>query len=202
MSLSRSTVPLSRSDAGRAAVVLARAFHDDPLMVHIQPDPVRRALLLPRGLRGVQGYCLRYGQVVTTPDVASVACWLPPGEIDTTTVRMARSGMLASKLWLGVAGLRRMLGVLLAMDRGHRRVMTGPHWYLWLLGTEPARQGQGVASAVLAPTLAAADAAGLPCYLDTHRERNLGFYARHGFVPVLDEVYSGVRSWGLRRDPS
>ena len=195
-------MPLSRSDAGRAAVVLARAFHDDPLMVHIQPDPVRRARLLPRGLAGVQAYCLRYGRVVTTPDVASVACWLPPGRIDTPLRRMARSGMLASKRALGAGALRRMLGVLVPMDRGHHRVMTGPHWYLWLLGTEPARQGQGVASAVLAPTLAAADAAGLPCYLDTHRERNLDFYARHGFRPVLDEVYSGVRSWGLRRDPA
>lgn len=194
-------MPLSRSDASRAAVVLARAFQDDPLMVHIQPDPVRRARILPRGLGGVQGYCLRYGQVVTTPDLASVACWLPPGEVDTTALRMARSGMLASKLWVGAGGVRRMLAVVSAMDRDHHRVMVGPHWYLWLLGTEPVRQGQGAAGAVLAPTLAEADAAGLPCYLDTHLERNLGFYARHGFAVVLDEVHSGVRCWGLRREP-
>lgn len=195
------TVPLARSEADRSAGVLARAFQDDPLMVFLEPDPERRARVLPGCLRGIQAYCLDHGRVTTTPDLAGVACWLPPGATDVTTWRTLRTGLLAGSLPLGVGGLRRLFGITGAMTRGHHRVQSGPHWYLWLLGTEPDRTGQGVAGTVLAPTLAAADAVGLPCYLDTHLEGNLGFYARHGFSPVLDEVYAGVRYWGLRRDP-
>lgn len=197
----RTSLPLPPEDAARGAAVLARAFRDDPLMVHVQPDPARRERMLPHALAGIQDYCLRYGRVTTTPDVAGVACWLPPGATDVTNWRTVRSGLLTGSLRVGAGGLRRLLSLGSAMTRGHHRMMPTDHWYLWLLGTDPDQLGRGVAGAVLAPTLAGADAAGMPCYLDTHLERNLDFYHRHGFAPVLEEVADGLRFWGLRRDP-
>lgn len=194
-------VPLSRADAGRTAAVLARAFQDDPMMTFLTPDPGRRSRLLPGMFGAIQRDCLHHGRVTTTSDLAGVACWLRPGRTDPGPARMLRSGLMVTSLPLGAGGLRRLFGLTGRMTAGHHRVMAGPHWYLWLLGTEPDRVGRGIAGAVLAPTLAEADAAGLPCYLDTHLERNLGFYARHGFTPVLAEEYAGLRYWGLRRDP-
>jgi GNAT superfamily N-acetyltransferase len=38
----------------------------------------------------------------------------------------------------------------------------GSHWYLFILGTEPAAQGQGLGSALLAQVLARVDADGMP----------------------------------------
>lgn len=52
-----------------------------------------------------------------------------------------------------------------------------PHWYLFILGTEPAAQGRGLASALLAHMLARADADGMPAYLESSSERNLAFIA-------------------------
>lgn len=193
-------VPLAPADAGRGAAVLARAFADYPMMMFLQPDAARRARALPRMLGGIQAYTAAHGLVTTTADLAGVACWLPPGGT-VTPGRAVRTGLAAGLLALGPGGVRRAAGLIPAMEREHTREMTGPHWFLWLLGTDPARTGQGVAGALLAPTLAAADRAGHPCYLDTHSQANLAFYARHGFVPVVDRVHAGLRFWGLRRDP-
>jgi GNAT superfamily N-acetyltransferase len=56
-----------------------------------------------------------------------------------------------------------------------------PHWYLPLIGTDPARQSQGYGSALLRHALAICDAAMLPAYLEATSPRNVPFYQRHGF---------------------
>ena len=42
---------------------------------------------------------------------------------------------------------------------------------------------------MLRPVLAQADAAGVPCYLETETERNVAFYRRRGFEVVKTEVF-------------
>jgi hypothetical protein len=194
-------VPLRGADTRSAARVLARAFEDDPFMVHLFPQTPWRRRVLPQFMGGIQRYCRRYGEVTTTHDLAAVACWLPPGHTDVTPWRIIRSGVGAVMPLLGPGGLRRFSRVVPAMERGHAEHMPGPHWFLWLLGTEPSRRNQGIASAVLRPVLERADEAGLPAYLDTHLEANLAFYRRLGFEPVVDETVDGLRFWGMRREP-
>jgi hypothetical protein len=47
-----------------------------------------------------------------------------------------------------------------------------------------------------------ADAAGLPCYLETAKERNVAFYRAHGFdVLVEDTLPDAFRYWTMRRLP-
>jgi GNAT superfamily N-acetyltransferase len=192
---------LARADEAAAAAVLARAFQADPMMAHLIPDPARRERQLPRFLGSLQRYCLTYGTVMVDPELSGVACWLPPGGTDVTVPRMARTGMVTAALSLGIGGLRRMLSLTSVMERDHHRVMTEPHWYLWLLGTDPTRVGRGIASALLRPVLAQADDQRMPSYLETHSEANLRFYAKRGFEPVIDKDVAGVHYWGLRRSP-
>jgi GNAT superfamily N-acetyltransferase len=79
-----------------------------------------------------------------------------------------------------------------------------PHWYLAVLGAEPASQGKGLGSAVLAPVLEQCDADGVGAYLESSKERNIDFYARHGFR-VSEELRlggaRGPRLWGMWREP-
>ena len=192
---------LARADAPAAARVLARAFQSDPMMTYVTPDADRRRRVLPRLLGSIQAYCLRYGTVLVGSDLGGVACWLPPGGADVTVTRMARTGMVPASASLGIGGLRRLLTLTSAMERDHHRVMPEPHWYLWLLGTEPDQLRRGIGSALLTPVLARADDQRLPCYLDTHNAANVRFYARHGFAPAVENVVNGVRYWGLSRVP-
>ena len=56
-----------------------------------------------------------------------------------------------------------------------------PHWYLPLIGTDPARQGRGYGSALLGEALANCDRQTLPAYLEATSPRNVKLYERHGF---------------------
>ncbi|CAA9556300.1 MAG: hypothetical protein AVDCRST_MAG49-2955 [uncultured Thermomicrobiales bacterium] len=182
--------------------LLGRAFQDDPMMRYLVPDGARRRRVLPAFFAGLAGYGLRYGRVDATADLAGVAVWLAPGNTAASPVRMLRSGMMTGCVRLGADGMRRLLRLTGPMESTHHRVMTAPHWYLWLLAVEPERAGQGIGGALLGAGLDRADVAGVPCYLETHNERNLRFYRRQGFE-VVDEtdVPGAIRFWALRREP-
>ncbi|UJR84791.1 GNAT family N-acetyltransferase [Sandaracinus amylolyticus] len=77
-----------------------------------------------------------------------------------------------------------------------------PHFYLWVLGVEPALQGRGVGSALLRAFCARADAARMLAYLETDRWESVLLYQRHGFevaqevtIPALGDL----RAWMMRR---
>ena len=93
-----------------------------------------------------------------------------------------------------------MLGGLERMEERHPQDRS--HWYLFILGTEPAAQGQGLGSALLAQVLARVDADGMPVYLESSNERNLAWYGRHGFEVTSEVVIlGGPRIWPMWREP-
>jgi ribosomal protein S18 acetylase RimI-like enzyme len=92
------------------------------------------------------------------------------------------------------------LGGLERMEKWHPDDRS--HWYLFILGTEPAAQGRGLGSALLSQMLARVDADGMPAYLESSNERNLALYGRHGFE-ITGEVAipGGPRIWPMWREP-
>ncbi len=88
---------------------------------------------------------------------------------------------------------------LLGIERRHPPAP--PHWYLATLGTDPASQGRGLGTAVLAPVLEGCDRDGVGAYLESSKERNLDYYARFGFR-VTEELRlpRGPRVWLMWRE--
>ncbi len=165
------------------------------------PDPATRG----RGLRRLQRvpleYGLRFGYVRQSDEGRCVAIWVPPG-VPMSPWRMVRSGMLAVPLRTGLGPLARFGGAGGVMDKIHKRHMRGPHWELLIVAVDPALQGQGRGSALVRDGLARADAAGLPCYLNTNTPANLPLYERLGFT-VLEQATlgkDGPPAWAMRRD--
>ena len=76
-----------------------------------------------------------------------------------------------------------------------------PHWYLGILGTAPAHQGQGLGSALMQPVLDECDEHGILSYLESSKAENIPFYERHGFS-VIEEVQipDGPKLWPMRRE--
>lgn len=196
-----SAVRLRPSQAGQAAGVLARAFGDYPMMRHVFPDDARRARVLPGFLGSVVRYCLPHGKVLTTAGLDGVACWLPPGTSASDPWGMVRSGMILAPARIGPLPFARFLGPERRMEAVRRRTIREPHWYLWAFGVEPGRQGGGIGGALLEPVLARADASGTPCYLETHTERNVRFYERHGFEVAEESEGRGPKAWAMLRAP-
>jgi len=192
-------------DSARVAVLLARAFDDDPFMRYAMPDPRQRRQILPWiiGLN-LRDAC-RAGAVYATAGFEGAAVWFPPGRTRRTPWRMVRSGMVAAPLRVRWSILQRLAAVEAHAQALHERYAPAsvPHWYLAQLGVEPARQRQGSASQLLRPVLAHLDAQALPlpCYLETEREANIAFYERFGFRVVAEDVNlpADLHIWAMLR---
>ena len=178
---------------------LARAFMDDPVARWSCP----REQLRMSVLEGFHGARLRQlhplEEVWTTEDRSSAALWAPPEQWHTSwrqdlaLARCVARPALALRLPFTVSGL-------LGMERRHPR--QPPHWYLAVLGTDPSEQGNGLGSAVLRPVLEQCDADGLGAYLESSKESNIAFYARHGFRVTGElRLPFGPTMWPMWRDP-
>jgi GNAT superfamily N-acetyltransferase len=178
---------------------LARAFDDDPVAAWACPPTGARPRMLERFYSARLRQLLVEDEVWTDPDRSAAALWAPPERWRTTArddlalMRPMLTPRLLGRLPLVGAGL-------LGIERRHPR--TPPHWYLSILGTAPEAQGQGLGSAVLAPVLERCDEDGVGAYLESSKERNLAFYARHGFrVTRVLRLPRGPRLWAMWRDP-
>jgi ribosomal protein S18 acetylase RimI-like enzyme len=56
-----------------------------------------------------------------------------------------------------------------------------PHWYLPLIGVDPAHQGRGHGGALMKYAIERFDREKLPAYLESTNPRNISLYRRHGF---------------------
>lgn len=195
------TIRIATADDAPAIVrTLTRAFSADPFVRWIiRPDAppelaIRRYMEL-----ALHRLTLRHGAVYTTDDATCAALWAPPGTWDLSLgEQLALLPSIAR-----IVGLSRFATIARGLGEVEDARPPRPWWFLALLGTDPEAQGHGLASAVLAPVLARCDREGVPAVLDTCVERNLRFYARHGFS-VRHEVTlpDGPRCWSMHRAPA
>jgi ribosomal protein S18 acetylase RimI-like enzyme len=201
--MAQTSIRLTAEHLERATQALGRAFENYPLMEYALPDAARRL----RGTLQLYGSILRYGlaqaEVYTTEDVIGAACWLPPTRPFPSFLGMVRAGMLRVPFRFGWTGFQRLSAVDHVATALHRAHAPGPHWYLWAIGVAPEHQGRGVAGHLMQPVFARADADGLPCYLETHKEANVRIYERYGFTVAAQAGaadYPG-KIWAMTRSP-
>ena len=198
-------VRLVVSQMDRAVETLTRAFQADPAYTYLFPDAARRSRSLRALWQGVATYCLTYGEVYTTLEVRGVACWLPPGNTEVTLWRQLRTRMALPRAVMAfeAAERRRFLAALNHMEHIRRRIMPGPHWYLWALGVHPSHQGQGIGGRLIEPVLARSGAERTPCYLEALTEPNVAFYRERGFEVAHDSEVPRLelRVWAMVRKP-
>jgi ribosomal protein S18 acetylase RimI-like enzyme len=188
------------ADVPQLAQALAAAFHADPVIAWVFPNEERRrAVLAPFMAFRLRRLALPHDESWMTPDRAAAAVWIPPPGTGQLS-RLQRLGLLPSLVRF--LGLRTPI-VLGGLDRmEERHPPEPPHWYLFILGTEPAAQGRGLGSALLAHMLARLDADGMPAYLESSKELNLALYRRHGFEVTSEVVIpGGPRIWPMWREP-
>jgi GNAT superfamily N-acetyltransferase len=193
--------------ADRSAVVgaLARAFYDDPLFNHFVPDPISQTKGLLTFMGAGVADAAPFGEIWVARTDGKVACgavWLPPGAYPRTARRDLMTNLRGAPTFLRsgrrLGGAVRLLGVL---DKAHHEVHE-PHYYLAILGTDPIFQRSGAGSAALRPVLERCDAEGLSAYLETQKEENLAYYARHAFELVQRVDVKGVPPiWTMLRKP-
>lgn len=168
--------PATASDADRAIATLVLAFAADPAARWSWPRAEDFLRNFPLFARAFGGGSFELGCADRVDDFAGVALWLPPGVPSDEEALSALVERTVSPAILEDAGQ-----VFEQMARFHPGE---PHWYLPMIGVDPARQGRGIGDRLLAHGLARCDADGLPAYLESSNPRNLSLYRRHGFEPL------------------
>lgn len=138
------------------------------------------------------------GAAWTTPELSGGAFWYPPG---TTSLTFRET--LAESLPFLPEGLPHMGRASRFEKAIKQRWPKEPHWYLSVLSISPEFQGQGHGTALLRPGLERVDADGTAAYLETQRERNVGFYEKFGFELVEKmTVDDEIPVWLMYREPA
>ena len=180
-------------DAPALAAALARAFDDDPVSVFANPRARSRARRLRWFFTGRLRTLVGEELCFCDEERTGAAVWAPPDRWQVPPREAVRLGRLTNHRtpWF-LAGVARV-------DKLHPH---GPHYYLSNLGVAPEAQGRGLGSRLLAPMLERCDREGVGAYLESSKERNVPFYARHGFrVTGETRIPRGPRLWLMWRDP-
>ena len=176
---------------------LSRAFEDDPVSVFLFPNSRSRRRRLMSFYRMVLPLLAGHGAVYTDPELRGAAAWQAPSPPKPGRVAEL-IGSLAMLSTLRTASPR-ALQLARVVARSHPRK---PHWYLGILGTNPADQGSGIGSSLMAPVLERCDAEGLPAYLESSKRENIPFYQRHGFQLTGElQIEGGPTLWPMLRAP-
>src|SRR5262245_1142626 len=166
------TVP-QQEDAQRLLDTLTLAFAADPPNRWMYPQPWQYLRYFPSFALSLGGAAFARRTALACDDYSAVALWLGP---DASPDDQSLTNLIAES----VAPEKRtdLAAVLAEMGRHHPEE---PHWYLPLIGVDPAQQGKGLGAALLQPVLAECDRARLPAYLESTNPRNRPLYERHGF---------------------
>lgn len=188
-----------------SATLAARAFEDGPFYRFLFPDDRQRAQSLRVVHYTVLTHPGRGAQIHTARDandrIVGLSLWLPPGSYPLSpAVQLAQLPGALRAYYRRPGAMRIGAAYSRATMLLHPKV---PHWYLWLLMTEPALHGRGIGTALLRETLQSVDAAGVGAYLEMNDPANAAFYDAFGFevFATRTPVPGGPPIHALWREP-
>lgn len=193
-------LPAEPGDRERVATALAAAFMDDPVTNWATPQDRHRPPVLRHFFGCYFDFHAGEGTVYVDPERRGAAVWALPGHWRTTVgqdLRIARA-FAHPRNWLRAPGVA---WGLLGLEREHPALPE--HFYLASLGVVPEAQGRGLGSRLIEPVLEICDSDGIPAYLESSKESNIAFYARHGFRVTGELKLSrrGPTMWPMWREP-
>lgn len=170
------------SDEAGVIDALTLAFSTDPMARWSLPDPAKYLATFPLLAKAFGGNAFERGTAYIASGYAGAALWLPPGigSDEKSLMRLFEENVDDDVK-------EDMPGIFEQMEKFHP---TEPHWYLPMIGVDPAYQGTGLGSALMTEGLKAVDRDGLIAYLESSNPRNISLYERHGFQ-VIAEIQSG-----------
>jgi ribosomal protein S18 acetylase RimI-like enzyme len=194
--------PLERHQTRDAAALLGRAFAESPgylaALSHLAGP--RRSAALQRVKRGFVEAAVRHQEAESVwvgQELAGVSLVAAPGQYPTT---------LRAEAWqasgCATTGARGIASFIRLRTHNAKHHVTEPHYYLFVLGVDPAFQGRGLGRALLAKLHERVDAHQVAAYLETDTTRNVRLYESVGYSVLTDGGVAGLpglRFWTMRR---
>lgn len=164
---------LAPENAARAFSTIVLSFSADPATRWTWPDPQDYIVNMPRLAQAFGSAAFTHDSAFGIDGYSGMALWLPPG------VQPDEEAMVDIVQRTAPASIRdEIFGVFEQMSAFHP---VEPHWYLPLIGVDPASQGKGLGGALMRHALDRCDRDGLPAYLESSNPRNITLYQRFGF---------------------
>jgi GNAT superfamily N-acetyltransferase len=155
--------------------VLTLAFSSDPATRWTWPEPKTFIAVFPRFAKAFGGAAFAKGTAHRI-GLVGAALWLPPG-VGPDEEAMGPLMQETADAGTAVDGPKLMQ----QMASHHPKE---PHWYLPLIGIDPAHQGKGLGGALLKHATDMCDRDGVPAYLESSNLANVPLYERHGFEAI------------------
>lgn len=193
----------SKGEIAAMADVLARSFHEDPLITYLFPKEKKR----PKQLADLYRFLLNLGAAeggllrCKEKEGAVIHCH-SESRFNSLPVQL-KHGLFQTVCKMGVSSSTRALKYDDFAAEIHKSVMKEPHLYLHTIGVDPVHQNLGHGSTLMKTVIADAEKSNLPIYLETSNEKNLSLYEQWGFQVKREEVVPGsesVRIWALMRE--
>lgn len=196
---------LTASDTEAAGALLGRAFADNPAYRAILPhlSDEARAAAVARVKLGFARAAVKWQEaqgiwVDGKLGGASLVC--APGQYPHSLLAFVShaTGCMTTG-WRGVTNFLKADAYIT------RRHIAGPHYYLFVLGIDPAYQRRGLGRALLGALSERADAHGLSCYLETDKPSSVELYRSAGYAVLTEEDVKsipGMHMWTMRRPPA
>ncbi|WP_406104099.1 GNAT family N-acetyltransferase [Streptomyces sp. NBC_01003] len=197
-------VAIRRATEGdRADLVrlLDEAFMDDPVSGWVFPGLAHRRRRHAGLMAAFIDISLSEGYVDMTEDGAAAALWLSvPAQPDGSAEGEDDDGPAQLRAAVDpdnerVEEIGRLTAGAHPGDRAHE--------YLWMIAVDPARQGQGLGTALTQPVLDRCDREGVAAYLEASSDRSRALYERLGFTCTGSGIAlpDGPTMWPMWRDP-
>ena len=148
----------SPAEAEQAVAAIVLAFSTDPAARWTYADPAQYLDHFPAVVRAFGGGAFAHGTACHVDGFAGAALWLPPG------VGPDEGALLAVMQRSVPAERHAEVSAVFEQMGGHHP--DEPHWYLPLIGVDPAHQRKGHGSALLRHTLARCDRDHASAYLE------------------------------------
>ncbi len=164
------------AERDRVVSTISLAFVRDPVTRWVWPDAHTYLSHYTEFANAFGGKAFEHDSAYHVDDLSGAALWLPPGVA-------ADEAPLVSLLYATVEPARQeaVFSLLQQMGSFHPHES---HWYLALIGVDPAKQGRGHGGALLRHVLERVDREGHVAYLESTNPANVSLYQRHGFAVV------------------
>ena len=169
------------AEEGAVIAILTLAFSSDPATRWTWPAPKAYLEAFPRFAKAFGGAAFGQGSAHRI-GFAGAALWLPPG-VDSDDAAIGGLMQATAHEQTAVDGPQ----IMRQMASYHPKE---PHWYLPLIGIDPAHQGKGLGGALMRHATDICDRDGVPAYLESSNPRNVPLYQRHGFE-VMGRIQAG-----------
>ncbi|MEC7119810.1 MAG: GNAT family N-acetyltransferase [Pseudomonadota bacterium] len=175
------------ADTPALAQMLARSFAQEEFWTWMIGTHAGAAQRLEQGFATqIRRFALPHRHVWCGLQHEAAALWSPPNGWHLGLLQQVQ--LLPE--FVQLVGVRRLWAVSRVIDAIQAVHPRTPHYYLQVLGADPAQQGKGWSHPLMHVVLDQADQQQMPCYLETATPSNLSLYRRFGFeiIHTLDNL--------------